>query len=48
MSHTPSSKIHDKARELGMTTMREDGYLKALAGETTLKEVDRVAAVDGV
>ena len=48
MSHTPSSKIHEKARELGMTTMREDGYLKALAGETTLKEVDRVAAVDGV
>ncbi len=48
IKRTPSSTIHQKAREQGMITMREDGYLKALAGETTIKEVDRVAAVDSV
>ena len=30
----------------GMVTMRQDGYLKALAGKTTLNEVNRVAATD--
>jgi type IV pilus assembly protein PilB len=30
--------------EQGMLTMRQDGYLKALAGITTLEEVNRVAA----
>ena len=29
-----------------MITMREDGYLKALAGMTSLNEVNRVAALD--
>jgi type II secretory ATPase GspE/PulE/Tfp pilus assembly ATPase PilB-like protein len=29
-----------------MVTMREDGYLKALAGMTTIDEVNRVAAAD--
>jgi hypothetical protein len=28
--------------------MREDGYLKALAGMTTLNEINRVAAADTV
>lgn len=35
-------------QEQGMLTMREDGYLKALAGATTLAEVDRVTASDSV
>ena len=48
LQRKPSSIIHEKARELGMITMREDGYLKTLAGDTTLKEVNRVAAVDSV
>ena len=30
--------------EQGMITMRQDGYLKALTGITTLEEVNRVAA----
>lgn len=46
LKRSPTSAIHNKAREMGMITMREDGYFKALAGETTLKEVNRVAAVD--
>ncbi len=32
--------------EQGMVTMRQDGYLKALAGYTTLQEVNRVAATE--
>jgi type IV pilus assembly protein PilB len=34
------------AQSQGMVSMREDGYLKALAGYTTLAEVNRVAAID--
>jgi type IV pilus assembly protein PilB len=41
-----SSVIQKKAQEQGMITMRQDGYLKALAGLTTLMEVDRVASSD--
>jgi type II secretory ATPase GspE/PulE/Tfp pilus assembly ATPase PilB-like protein len=29
-----------------MITMREDGYLKALSGRTTVQEINRVASVD--
>lgn len=39
-----SSEIQKVAQSQGMVTMREDGYLKALAGYTTLNEVNRVAA----
>jgi len=38
-----SAEIQRKAIEQGMVTMRQDGYLKALAGLTTLEEVNRVA-----
>ncbi|MDB5185911.1 MAG: ral secretion pathway protein [Candidatus Saccharibacteria bacterium] len=41
-----SLEIQKIAQTQGMVTMRQDGYLKALAGYTTLKEVDRVAASD--
>jgi len=41
-----SNDIQKAARAQGMITMREDGYLKALAGYTSLAEVDRVAASD--
>lgn len=44
LKHTPSSVIQNTAIAQGMVTMRQDGYLKALAGETTLLEVNRVAA----
>ena len=39
-----SAEIQRKAMEQGMITMRQDGYLKALQGLTTLEEVNRVAA----
>lgn len=39
-----SSEIQQQAVRQGMIPMREDGYLKALTGLTTLEEVNRVAA----
>ncbi|HSW81226.1 MAG TPA: ATPase, T2SS/T4P/T4SS family [Candidatus Saccharimonas sp.] len=39
-----SAEIQKQAIVQGMITMREDGYLKALTGLTTLEEVNRVAA----
>ena len=44
LKHAPSSVIQRAAQGQGMITMRQDGYLKALAGLTTLLEVNRVAA----
>ncbi len=41
-----SAEIQKMAKSQGMITMREDGYLKALDGKTSLPEVDRVAAAD--
>ena len=43
IKHSTSSVIQKAAQEQGMVIMRQDGYLKALAGLTTLLEVDRVA-----
>lgn len=39
-----SAEIQKVAIAQGMVTMRQDGYLKALQGVTTLEEVNRVAA----
>lgn len=39
----PSSDLEKKAKEEGMITLKQDGYLKVLAGETTIEEVLRVA-----
>jgi type IV pilus assembly protein PilB len=39
-----SSQVQAQAQAEGMITMKQEGYLKALAGETTLEEVARVAA----
>lgn len=39
-----SAEIQRLAVAQGMVTMRQDGYLKALQGITTLEEVNRVAA----
>jgi len=41
-----SAEIQEMATAQGMLTMRQDGYLKALAGETTIAEVNRVASAD--
>ena len=39
-----SAEIQKQAIAEGMVTMRQDGYLKAIQGQTTLEEVNRVAA----
>jgi type IV pilus assembly protein PilB len=46
LKRSTSSEIQKMAQSQGMVTMREDGYLKALAGHTTLAEVNRVATAD--
>ena len=48
LKRATSSEIQRKAQEHGTVTMREDGYLKALSGLTTIEEVNRVAALDAV
>lgn len=44
VKRSTSSEIQNLAIQQGMITMRQDGYLKALQGLTTLEEVNRVAA----
>lgn len=43
LSRSPMQEIENKAIEEGMITMKQDGYLKALEGVTTIEEVLRVA-----
>ncbi len=44
VGHATSTEIQKRAVAEGMITMRQDGYLKALQGITTLEEVNRVTA----
>lgn len=44
ISHSTSSEIQRVAVSQGMITMRQDGYLKALSGITTIEEVNRVTS----
>lgn len=44
VNRATSAEIQRKAVEQGMVTMRQDGYLKALQGITTLEEVNRVTS----
>lgn len=46
LKRSTSEEINKKALELGMISMQQDGYLKALAGLTTLEEINRVASDD--
>lgn len=46
LKRATSSEIQRAAQKEGTIIMREDGYFKALAGYTTLTEVNRVAAAD--
>lgn len=46
LSRSTSSEIQAQAEKEGMVTMRQDGYLKALAGHTTVQEINRVASAD--
>ncbi|MDP2873877.1 MAG: ATPase, T2SS/T4P/T4SS family [bacterium] len=43
LERKPSSEIDVLAREEGMITLKQDGFIKALQGITTLEEVLRVA-----
>ncbi len=44
--HAPSALLRQRARELGMRTLREDGMLKVASGMTSLSEVLRVTMGD--
>jgi len=44
VDHATSSEIQRVAVSQGMITMRQDGYLKALSGITTIEEVNRVTS----
>lgn len=46
LARATSGDIQKKAVEQGTITMRQDGYLKAVTGMTSLDEVNRVTAVD--
>ena len=46
LNRATATEINHQAAKQGMVSMREDGYLKALAGYTTLIEVNRVAAAE--
>lgn len=46
LARSTSDAIQKKAVEQGTITMREDGYLKAVSGLTTLDEVNRVTVVE--
>jgi type IV pilus assembly protein PilB len=46
LKRSTSAEIQRMAQSQGMITMRQDGYLKALKGLTTLNEINRVAAAD--
>ena len=37
--HAPTTVLRERAREMGMRTLREDGMLKVASGMTSLKEV---------
>lgn len=46
LKRSTSAEIQKAAISEGMITMREDGYLKALSGFTSIAEVNRVASAD--
>jgi len=46
LKRATSAQIQEIAQKQGMVLMREDGYLKALSGRTTIQEINRVASAD--
>jgi type IV pilus assembly protein PilB len=46
LKRATTSEIQRAAQAEGMITMRQDGYLKAISGRTTIQEINRVAAAD--
>ena len=43
LERKPAVDIEKKAKDEGMITLKQDGYLKVLSGETTIEEILRVA-----
>ncbi len=43
LQRSPASDIEKQAREEGMITLKQDGFYKALQGETSIEEILRVA-----
>lgn len=41
-SKLPAHKIYEAAAKVGMITMKQDGIIKVLRGETTFEEIARV------
>ncbi|TKB79600.1 MAG: pilus assembly protein PilB [Nitrospira sp.] len=48
LARKPPTEIRLRAVADGMTSMRQSAMAKVLAGETTLKEINRVSAVDPI
>ena len=46
LERRPGSEIKQAAREEGMTFLRESAIAKALAGVTSLREINKVTFVD--
>ena len=46
VAKAPAHEIREAARSAGMRTLREDGFVKALAGVTTIEEVLRVTQLE--
>ena len=46
LKRATSKQIEEQARKEGMISMREDGFLKALAKQTTVQEINRVVSED--
>lgn len=44
--HAPATLLRERAREMGMRTLREDGMLKVASGMTSLQEILRVTMGD--
>ena len=44
--HAPATILRERAREMGMRTLREDGMLKVASGMTSLQEIIRVTMGD--
>ncbi|MBI3231967.1 MAG: Flp pilus assembly complex ATPase component TadA [Candidatus Doudnabacteria bacterium] len=42
LNKAPAHKIYEFANKMGMITMKQDGIVKALKGETTMEEIIRV------
>jgi type IV pilus assembly protein PilB len=46
LERRPGAELQAAAVEEGMITLRHSALAKALAGETTLKEINRVTFID--